>query len=72
VVVVPRFLTKVIDEKQLPLGESVWQATIIEVPTSLGSADRQQVFSKQSVNIDNKLLVKDIMGEFPLGLLVRE
>jgi (1->4)-alpha-D-glucan 1-alpha-D-glucosylmutase len=70
IIAIPRFLTKVIDDTELPLGE-VWQDTTIELPQSLSSANWQQVFSEKSIKADGKLPLKNVFSEFPLGLLVK-
>jgi (1->4)-alpha-D-glucan 1-alpha-D-glucosylmutase len=70
-VVVPCFLTKIMNENQLPLGEAVWQDTIIKLPQALGAGNWQQVFSGKSVKAEGGLPVKDILSEFPVGLLVK-
>jgi (1->4)-alpha-D-glucan 1-alpha-D-glucosylmutase len=71
IVAAPRFLTKVVDETQLPIGESVWKDTAIELPKSLNTGNWQQVFSEKSVVSEGKLFARDIFGEFPLGLLIK-
>jgi (1->4)-alpha-D-glucan 1-alpha-D-glucosylmutase len=71
IVAAPRFLTKVVDETQAPIGESVWKDTAIELPKSLNTGNWQQVFSEKSVVSEGKLFARDIFGEFPLGLLIK-
>jgi (1->4)-alpha-D-glucan 1-alpha-D-glucosylmutase len=71
IVAAPHFLTKVIDEKQLPIGEPVWADTAIELPRSVASGNWKEVFSEKMIEASGKLPAKDIFREFPVSLLIK-
>ncbi len=71
IIAVPRFLTKVISEEQLPLGEPVWADTTLELPKSLDAGNWRDAFSEKSIKSTGKLLAKDLFKDFPVSVLVK-
>lgn len=67
VVVVPRFLTSVIQPGELPIGEK-WEDTKVELPSGMSSV-LTDVFTSESVK-DASLLVSEVLKYFPVALLV--
>jgi (1->4)-alpha-D-glucan 1-alpha-D-glucosylmutase len=70
-VVVPRFITDLVKENQFPLGPGVWRDTGVELPDGAPRTWRD-MFTGKEVSGDGSLLVKDILDEFPIGLLEGE
>jgi (1->4)-alpha-D-glucan 1-alpha-D-glucosylmutase len=68
-VVAPRFFTKLIAENQLPLGEEVWGDTTIILTKETTEWSWKHVFTGASIEPAEKLYLKDICKDFPLGLL---
>ncbi len=69
-VVVPRFLTSLIKEDELPLGEQVWHETRILPPP--GASDLwQDAISGQQIQGEDTLWLKEILSQFPVALLLR-
>jgi (1->4)-alpha-D-glucan 1-alpha-D-glucosylmutase len=70
-VVVPRFLTQVVQNGDLPLGEAAWQDTYIEV-ADLGFGNWQHIFTNEKITSTGQFRLGDVFREFPLGLLKSE
>jgi (1->4)-alpha-D-glucan 1-alpha-D-glucosylmutase len=68
-VVAPRFFTKLIAENQLPLGEEVWGDTALMLTKETNGKHWKHVFTGASIESGEKLFLKDICKDFPLGLL---
>jgi (1->4)-alpha-D-glucan 1-alpha-D-glucosylmutase len=68
IVVAPRFLTSLVKDNELPLGEQVWHETRILPPS--GSSVWQDAISGQTIEGDETLWLKDIFSQFPVALLV--
>jgi (1->4)-alpha-D-glucan 1-alpha-D-glucosylmutase len=68
-VIAPRFFTKLIGENQLPLGEEVWADTTIILTKETTEWSWKHVFTGASIEPAEKLYLKDICKDFPLGLL---
>ncbi len=69
VVIVPRFLSKIIGTGDLPLGRGVWQDTAITLPDGF-SPELHNIFTGESINKGRTVDVADILNVFPLALLV--
>ncbi|PVY39406.1 malto-oligosyltrehalose synthase [Pontibacter virosus] len=68
IVVVPRLLTDIISEKELPLGEQVWDDTAVELPA--GSPQVwQQLFGGQQLQAKQAITLAEIFKSFPVALL---
>ena len=72
VVVVPRFLTRVMALDALPLGEEVWGDTFVKLPTVEGSY--HNIFTGESVVPTDKngsaaIRIADLFTTFPVALL---
>jgi (1->4)-alpha-D-glucan 1-alpha-D-glucosylmutase len=72
VIVAPRFYTKLISENSLPIGETVWTDTAIHLPAGKSYKSWKQVFTGSELQSAEKLYLKDICKEFPLGLLINQ
>jgi (1->4)-alpha-D-glucan 1-alpha-D-glucosylmutase len=70
-VVAPRFLTGMIEEGTFPLGEALWQDTVLRLPEGLGPLWRE-IFSGETVEGDGLLPVGRVLRRFPVGLLRQE
>jgi (1->4)-alpha-D-glucan 1-alpha-D-glucosylmutase len=69
IVVVPRLLTGLIKEGELPLGEQVWHETrILQPPGS--SAVLRNVMTGEEIQSDETLWLKDVFAHFPVALLI--
>ncbi|WP_443029175.1 malto-oligosyltrehalose synthase [Spirulina sp. CS-785/01] len=71
IAIAPRFLTRLIKENELPLGEHIWHETRISLPP--GSSRRwKDLISGQTLNSEDTLLIRDILSQFPVALLVNQ
>jgi (1->4)-alpha-D-glucan 1-alpha-D-glucosylmutase len=69
VTVVPRFLTRLVKENQLPLGTRVWQETEIMLPQKTATRWKN-IFTKETFSADSSLKIGHIFKHFPCALLV--
>ena len=67
-VVVPRLLVQLISEKELPLGQQVWQDTALTLPPD-APQQWQNAIGNTTVQADGTLSVADIFKSFPVALL---
>ena len=70
-VVVPRFLSALVKEGQLPLGRDVWQDTTVALPAEAPRTWRN-VFTQETVQSTTDLAVADALTHFPAALLIGE
>jgi (1->4)-alpha-D-glucan 1-alpha-D-glucosylmutase len=68
ITVVPRFLTSLVEPKQFPLGNNIWQDTAIKLPEDW-TTNWKETITNQSVKGDNLLKIGDILTVFPVALL---
>ncbi|QHT69526.1 malto-oligosyltrehalose synthase [Rhodocytophaga rosea] len=71
-VVAPRFYTRLMAENELHLGEKAWANTAIHLPDGKSYKPWKQIFTGSVVQPSEKLYLKDICKEFPLGLLTNQ
>lgn len=71
-VVAPRLYTKLMTQNELPVGEQIWKDTAIQLPKNLRKTGWKQVFTGSGLQPAEKLYLKDICKEFPLGLLLNQ
>ncbi len=72
---VPRLLTKLIDASQLPIGEAVWQDTVLSVPDSAANDRWRNIFTGEVLTTIKRdgsgiLRASDIFARFPVALLL--
>jgi (1->4)-alpha-D-glucan 1-alpha-D-glucosylmutase len=67
--IVPRFLTGLIGEKDLPFGQSVWRDTSLLLPDGY-SGSFTDAFTGQEIRAKRTLPVGDVLSHFPVSLLV--
>ncbi len=67
--IAPRFLTSIVSENELPLGQEVWGDTKIEMPADAPRAWRN-VFTNEAINWRRSFSVAEALGRFPVALLV--
>ncbi|PKV62868.1 malto-oligosyltrehalose synthase [Pontibacter ramchanderi] len=67
-VVVPRLLTNLISENELPLGEQVWGDTALQLPADAPKV-WQHLFGGQIVEAKQTIPLADIFKTFPVALL---
>jgi (1->4)-alpha-D-glucan 1-alpha-D-glucosylmutase len=68
VVVIPRFLTGLVEEGQQPLGEEIWQDTRLELDTDKGEEWRHALTGEVSTG-QRKWPLGQILMHFPVALL---
>ena len=71
VTVAPRFLTKLIQPEELPLGEQVWGDTSLEFSQEIPSVWKN-VITEQTVQTDGKLAIGEALKNFPVALLISQ
>ncbi|MGE5402669.1 MAG: malto-oligosyltrehalose synthase [Ignavibacteriales bacterium] len=69
VVVIPRFMTGLVKEGDLPVGNELWSETFIEMPAD-GVRSWNNVITNQIIINKEKLSVGEILKNFPAGLLL--
>lgn len=67
--IVPRFLTGLIGEKDLPFGKSVWRDTSLLLPEGY-SGSFADAFTGQEIRAERALPVGEVLSHFPVALLV--
>ena len=68
---VPRFLTDLVGETEAPIGDGVWQDTVIVLPE--GAPSRwKNIFTGESLTAENTLALGDALAAFPAALLIGE
>jgi (1->4)-alpha-D-glucan 1-alpha-D-glucosylmutase len=71
ITVVPRFLTGLVQNDELPLGKAVWGDLSIEIPAG-EQATWKNWLTDQPVTPTDNLLVADALAQFPVALIVSE
>jgi (1->4)-alpha-D-glucan 1-alpha-D-glucosylmutase len=69
IVVVPRFLTTLIQPGEYPLGETVWADTVITLPAGVGTKWQEGIIGR-SLAAGDVISVGQILKYFPVALLV--
>ncbi|MBD3383604.1 malto-oligosyltrehalose synthase [candidate division KSB1 bacterium] len=69
IVVVPRLLSAVTDDKTLPLGKDIWRDTHIRLPADMICKNQ---FTGEMIQTDSKTLVGRILNQWPVALLVSQ
>jgi len=69
IIVVPRFLTALVENGQFPLGQRVWDNTYIAVPRGFPSLWKN-VITAQVIKADKIIPVGEILRHFPVALLM--
>ena len=67
--IAPRFLTSIVSENELPLGQDVWGDTSIEMPADAPRAWRN-VFTGEVISAQGSISVAEALDRFPVALLV--
>jgi (1->4)-alpha-D-glucan 1-alpha-D-glucosylmutase len=67
--IAPRFLSSIVSENELPLGQEAWGDTKIEMPADAPRAWRN-VFTDEAISGHIRLSVAEAFGRFPVALLV--
>ncbi|HEX3019477.1 MAG TPA: malto-oligosyltrehalose synthase [Chitinispirillaceae bacterium] len=72
VVAVPRFLTSIINENQIPLSKEIWADTSLEFPAEipLSGQDWYNVITGESIQLENQPAIGDLFRFFPGAFLV--
>ncbi|MCB2155799.1 malto-oligosyltrehalose synthase [bacterium] len=70
-VIAPRFFTQIVDEGQAPVGEAVWQNTMIALPDGAPKRWRDAMTSAD-IKVEGKLPVGQALENFPVALLIGE
>jgi (1->4)-alpha-D-glucan 1-alpha-D-glucosylmutase len=68
VTIAPRLVAPLVMRGELPLGESAWEDTNVQLPDNAPDTWRH-VFTDQSINGKTSLALSDVFRHFPLGLL---
>jgi len=69
VIIVPRFLTQIIDENGYPLGVEIWKDTAINVPEDLRCEWKNQI-TGEIIKNKKTYSVGEMLKEFPVGLFM--
>ncbi|MDA2919815.1 malto-oligosyltrehalose synthase [Desulfobacterota bacterium AH_259_B03_O07] len=69
--IVPRFLTPIIKEEDLPIGERVWTDTHIVLPVHSSNLWKDAI-TDRVVQSNSVLLIKDVLKLFPVALLFNQ
>ncbi|MHC2991956.1 hypothetical protein OB13_10285 [Pontibacter sp. HJ8] len=67
-VVVPRLLTRLASEEELPLGEQVWEDTVLLLPPD-APQQWQNLFGNTPVQGKQEIPLSTLFGSFPVALL---
>jgi len=67
--IAPRFLTRLIQPGEYPLGETVWQDTWLQLPTDAPAA-WQDLITQQRLEAGGSLSLGEVFKFFPVALLV--
>ncbi len=68
-VVIPRLLSTITPPNQWPLGETVWNDTILKM-NGMGSRTWHNIFTDERISADETMKLSDLFCEFPLAVLV--
>jgi (1->4)-alpha-D-glucan 1-alpha-D-glucosylmutase len=71
VAVAPRLLTRLVDDKQFPLGAEVWQDTEIILPKETYFSWRDAI-SGHRLGDNHVLPLANVLEHFPVALLISE
>ncbi len=71
-VVVPRFLTGIIHEGELPLETEIWENTAVTIPEVAQKVKWKNVLTGEKLSNGDSLFVGDILKSYPMGFLIRE
>lgn len=71
IAIAPRFLTNIIEPNQLPLGESIWQNTQINL-SSIMPTNWTNAITAQSLSGETEIKVGDALKHFPVALLINQ
>jgi len=69
--IAPRFLTTLIDEGKLPLGEKVWHDTHIPLLDGMPHLWKNGI-TDQFIKVGDRLRMGDVLEHFPVALLISE
>ena len=69
IVLAPRFLSMIVKEDELPLGESIWQDTVIFLPDEFPS-EWASILTEQKLRVDKILNIGNVLDIFPVSLLI--
>jgi (1->4)-alpha-D-glucan 1-alpha-D-glucosylmutase len=67
ITITPRFLTELINERELPLGKPVWEDTRLTLPD--GISNWREIISSTSVPFTGEVFLGDLFRYFPGALL---
>ncbi|MFH1338610.1 MAG: malto-oligosyltrehalose synthase [Candidatus Omnitrophota bacterium] len=70
VTIVPRFLTALIKEGQLPAGQEVWADTCIVLPEEAGGLYKD-VVSGEMIRVEKNVSIGEVFKYFPVSLLIK-
>lgn len=72
VVAVPRFLTGIIKEDQIPVSKEIWADTFIQLPADLAAIEHTwyNVITGESLHLDNQIKIGELFRFFPGTFLV--
>ncbi|MBF2026076.1 MAG: malto-oligosyltrehalose synthase [Oscillatoriales cyanobacterium C42_A2020_001] len=71
IAIAPRFLTKLIQVNENPLGEAVWQDTHLHLPAD-APIHWKHAFTEQPLQSSDRLLVGNALAQFPVALLLSQ
>jgi (1->4)-alpha-D-glucan 1-alpha-D-glucosylmutase len=72
IAIAPRFFTSLIKEKELPLGENIWQETRVNLPANTLNCQWLDIISGRVIKAENTLWLREVLQNFPVALLVKQ
>jgi (1->4)-alpha-D-glucan 1-alpha-D-glucosylmutase len=70
-VVVPRFLTPLVQPGVLPIGRGIWEDTHLRLPGD-GSGSWHNALTGEPLEVETDVHVGDALSEFPIGVFLNE
>lgn len=72
IVTVPRFATRLIKDRELPVGDNIWGNTSIKIPNNLANRAYRDVFSDEVISTSAQVFVSEFLNCFPVSILISE
>lgn len=69
-VIVPRFLTNLIQPDEYPLGKQVWADTTLKLPSNVTNSWQNGLTNQTIQTTDESLLIGQALEQFPVALLI--
>ena len=70
IVVVPRFMSHMVNVNEFPLGRQIWKDTRISFPRLLQNLTMKNIVTGSEIKLKNEILVGDVLESFPQAVLI--